>query len=213
METREAYNNWAGTYDTDINRTRDLEGESLRLVLKDLAVNNILEIGCGTGKNTDWLAMHCRNLQAVDFSESMLEVARKKNKHDHVQFTRADISQEWKFTSSDLIVCSLVLEHVADLDFIFRQAENNLNDNGIFYISELHPYKQLQGSRAKFEKEGEQIRLDYYVHHISDYFEVARLSSFQCMALKEFFDDEGHSLPRLVTYLFRKIKLNDKKQS
>ena len=66
-------------------------------------------------------------------------------------------------------------------------------------------YKQLQGSRAKFEKEGTILLLDYYIHHISDYYSAAKANNFICEDLKEWFDDdERNQLPRIVSYLFRK---------
>jgi hypothetical protein len=55
METKQAYNLWASQYDTDNNKTRDLEAQALRISLAGIPFNNCLEIGCGTGKNTVWL--------------------------------------------------------------------------------------------------------------------------------------------------------------
>ena len=52
---RQAYNIWADQYDTNKNKTRDLEGMALRKVLSSTSFGNTLEIGCGTGKNSEWL--------------------------------------------------------------------------------------------------------------------------------------------------------------
>jgi len=52
MNVKEAYKQWAKQYDTDQNKTRDLEALSLRETLKEINFKNGLEIGCGTGKNT-----------------------------------------------------------------------------------------------------------------------------------------------------------------
>ncbi len=59
MQTRDAYNNWSGTYDIVENKTRDLEAKAIRSILKEVQVDHILEIGCGTGKNTVWLVEKC----------------------------------------------------------------------------------------------------------------------------------------------------------
>ena len=41
---------------------------------------------------------------------------------------------------------------IEKIDFVFGQARKVLRANGLFYIGELHPFKQYQGSKARFEK-------------------------------------------------------------
>ncbi|MFN8165645.1 MAG: class I SAM-dependent methyltransferase [Bacteroidia bacterium] len=76
METKEAYNLWANQYDTNENKTRDLEALSLRETLSQMYFNHALELGCGTGKNTEWLVERVNTLTAVDFSTEMLAKAK-----------------------------------------------------------------------------------------------------------------------------------------
>lgn len=205
METKDAYNRWAKTYDSVLNKTRDLEVRAIRKVLNDFNCRHILEIGCGTGKNTEWLAEHCRILTALDFSEEMLNQARRKITDPKVTFKFADITRAWEQPAADLIACSLVLEHIEDIDFIFRQAAVNLTSGGKFYICELHPYKQSQGSRARFEEGEDTLHLEYFIHHISEYMTCAFNNGFTCSSLLEWFDgDDRAKTPRLVSYLFDK---------
>src|SRR5688572_24671179 len=114
MHTREAYNNWSDSYDAVVNKTRDLEAAAIRAVLKNVHVPAILEIGCGTGKNTGWLAEHGDHITAVDFSKQMLDVAKQKIKAGHIYFREADITKPWVLDQVNLITCSLVLEHIRD---------------------------------------------------------------------------------------------------
>ena len=51
-EIAAAYNDWAETYDIYPNRTRDLAAEVLRQVDLNLEGRKIVEVGCGTGRNT-----------------------------------------------------------------------------------------------------------------------------------------------------------------
>lgn len=107
---------------------------------------------------------------------------------------------------AELIACNLVLEHIHNLQFIFEQAALKLNTGGQFYICELHPYKQSQGSRAKFEEGKSVIHLEYFVHHISKYMVAALRNGFTCTDLQEWFDNnDPDRVARLVSYLFRKI--------
>ncbi len=55
MDVQEAYKYWSEQYDTNINKTRELEAISLRDTLSEIKFEKCLEIGCGTGKNTEWL--------------------------------------------------------------------------------------------------------------------------------------------------------------
>lgn len=205
MDTKDAYNEWAASYDKIENKTRDLEGIALKKILKSHSYESILELGCGTGKNTRWLSGKCNRLTAVDFSDEMLEVAKQKYNLPDVIFKNGDITQPWNFGNASLVTCSLVLEHICDVNHIFQQAYKTITPNGQLYICELHPYKQLQGSRAKFELNGKLLELEYFVHHISDYFLCAKENGFICLDLQEWFDSENRNhIPRLCSFLFKR---------
>jgi len=113
---KEAYKNWSEQYDTNINKTRDLEAISLRDMLCEIEFEKCLEIGCGTGKNTEWLITRGKRIVAVDISDEMLAIAKQKVTDKRVSFLKADVTESWDFTSEtfDLVVCSLVLEHIED---------------------------------------------------------------------------------------------------
>jgi ubiquinone/menaquinone biosynthesis C-methylase UbiE len=203
IQTQDAYNNWAKTYDTVINKTRDLEAIAIKSVLGNTSYHSILELGCGTGKNTVWLAEKCQILTAADFSAEMMAIAQQKVSSSGISFKQADITYAWDFPKADLITCSLILEHIENLDFIFEKATKTLKPGGQFYICELHPYKQLQGSRAKFEKDGDTHHLEYFIHHTSDYLNAAKEYGLTCTDLQEWFDDGDKTItPRLVSFLF-----------
>jgi ubiquinone/menaquinone biosynthesis C-methylase UbiE len=208
MDTRTLYNQWSGTYDEVENKTRDLEKLAAQQLLENISYTNVLELGCGTGKNTVWLSERAAHHLAVDLSEEMLARAKEKLQSSHVVFKQADITKPWDFvaTQPDLITCSLILEHIEDLNFIFKEAAGIINKNGYFYICELHPYKQYTGSKARFEtSEGLQV-LECFVHHVADYFAAAKRSGFACVELKEWFDEqERNNGPRLISFVFQKV--------
>ena len=56
MNTQSAYNIWANNYDEDINLTRDLDAEIVRNEFGKSKFDLILEVGCGTGKNTSFFS-------------------------------------------------------------------------------------------------------------------------------------------------------------
>ncbi len=206
MDNRKAYDQWSGDYDTMLNKTRDLEAIALRQTIAGIPMGRVLELGCGTGKNTEWLVTQAERLTGIDFSDAMLEKARSKITSDTVEWLGADIREEWPVPAQafDLVTCSLVLEHIADIDFIFKEARRVLSPKGVFYIGELHPFKQYQGSRARFETETCTIELECFVHHVSDFFNSAIKHHFQCLRLEEWFDEASQiKPPRLISFLFQ----------
>jgi ubiquinone/menaquinone biosynthesis C-methylase UbiE len=208
MNIQQAYNNWAHTYDTVENKTRDLEGLKLRETLSKVDFNTVLEIGCGTGKNTEWLLTRSKHVVAVDFSTEMLGKAKAKIKADNVEFVQADILKEWNFKPQaiDLITFSLVLEHIQNIDFVFKQARSFLRPGGFLYIGELHPFKQYQGSKARFETGEGIFELECFVHHVSGFFSAAQNNGLQCIESQEWFDhDDRTTTPRLLMMLFKAI--------
>src|SRR5258706_5964299 len=111
MNIQQAYTDWSATYDQDRNLTRDLDEIVTREMLANLRSNSTLEIGCGTGKNTELLAQISQYVSAVDFSLSMIEKARRKFLSDNEEFILAGISQPWGFfgRSFEFVLCNLVL--------------------------------------------------------------------------------------------------------
>ena len=207
MKIQAAYNTWADTYDAMRNQTRDTEAAAIRELLAEVDFAEVIEIGCGTGKNTEWLATRATQVTAVDFSTEMLNKARAKIGRDKVRFQQADITQQWAFVTQpvDLITCSLVLEHIQDVGFVFGQAGQALKPGGLFYIGELHPFKQYQGSKARFDDGTGIFELDCFVHHVSDFMAAGEASGFRCVALREWFDEHDRTNgPRILALLFQK---------
>jgi len=206
MNVQQAYNSWSETYDAVENKTRDIEAMALR---KSVSGENldILEIGCGTGKNTEFLQTKAAKLIGADFSAEMLEKAKAKIDAENVEFRQMDLREEWSFAenSFDLITCSLALEHIENIDFVFAQAARVLRNGGRFYIGELHPFKQYNGTKARFETGNGVFELECFVHHISEFFEAGTKNNFDVIELKEWFDeDDKTQIPRLLTMIFRK---------
>ena len=206
MDVKESYNNWADQYDTNVNKTRELEALALKERLANIRFENCLEIGCGTGKNTAWLLTKAEDITAVDLSVEMLSKAMAKIQPDKVSFIQADINQPWAFTNRqfDLITFSLVLEHIKDLDSVFKKASEKIKRGGYVYVGELHPFKQYSGSKARFETEGGEQIVPCFTHNLSDFTQAARKNGFSILDVNEYFDDNNKTLiPRILTMVFQ----------
>ncbi len=125
MNIENASNKWAEYYDEVENSTRDLDKSVLQNILPDLKNKIIVEAGCGTGKNTEWMSENAGEIFAFDFSEKMLRVARKKITKSNVYFRQQDLTNEWKYENGfcDIVTINLVLEHIKELQHIFKYPE------------------------------------------------------------------------------------------
>jgi ubiquinone/menaquinone biosynthesis C-methylase UbiE len=211
-EIAEAYDEWAETYDADPNRTRDLAAETLRRVNLDLAGRRVIEVGCGTGRNTEWLASRqagSTNILALDFSEAMLARARDRVNDPRVRFVQQDVRAPWPVvdSSADVVIAMLILEHVEHLAPVFAEAARALTTGGEFFVCELHPMRQLAGGQAQFDnsKTGERQRVPAFLHDVSDYVNAGLSSGFELKHLGEWRDADApaNSPPRLLSLKLR----------
>ena len=204
---KDDYNAWAYQYDNNINPTRDLDKIATIESLSNLNFFNVLELGCGSGKNTKWLITKADKLVGLDFSKNMLDLARNKITSKKVTFINTDLNDDWPVNdnSFDLATINLTLEHIEILDHIFNSLFMKLTQGGKCFVCELHPKKQLAGSKARFEENGTEIALDVFYHSELEYIESAEKAGFNLIAKKDWYDNEK-DVPRLISFLFEKPK-------
>jgi ubiquinone/menaquinone biosynthesis C-methylase UbiE len=201
-----AYDAWAASYDTDANRTRDLDAEVLRVTLRARRLGAALELGCGTGKNTAFLAAIAERVVAADFSPGMIAVARAKVHAPNVRFVRVDATAGWPLPAAtfDLVTFDLVLEHVADLRHVAAEAARVLRPGGELFVCELHPFRQYEGKQAHFVRGDAVHTVPAFVHHVADFVAAGLGAGLQLVELREHWhtDDAGRP-PRLLSLRFR----------
>jgi ubiquinone/menaquinone biosynthesis C-methylase UbiE len=200
------YDEWAETYDTVQNRTRDLAGEALREVNPSIAGRVVVEIGCGTGRNTHWLAQQSEGpaeIIALDFSEGMLERARTRVHDPRVRFLQHDIRAGWPLSddSADLVIVMLVLEHVRHLQPVFSEAARVLRAGGELFVCELHPARQMLGKQAQFTSAatGELKLVEAFLHRTEDYRMALAAVGFEVIRQDDWWDEDNNETPRLLS--------------
>jgi ubiquinone/menaquinone biosynthesis C-methylase UbiE len=204
-----AYTAWSSRYDSDRNLTRDLDAACTRRLLGDGPVGTLVEAGCGTGKNTRHYAEIASRVEALDFSAGMLAIARERAAAPHVHFQQADLSTTWPCddAQAEVVSFNLVLEHIQVLHGVFAEAARVLRPGGRVLVSELHPFKQYQGSQARFAgADGNEWRIDAHTHHVSDFLQAASAAGLELRQLDEWWHDEDGpgTVPRLLTLLLHK---------
>ncbi len=209
MSIELSYDRWSTIYDTNRNRTRDLDAQMMRTRFGGSRFHRVLELGCGTGKNTGLLAEVAEAVHAFDFSEGMLTQARTRVTSGNVVFQRQDLSNmPWpvESASADLATFNLVLEHIESLDPLFAEAARCLASGGVLHVSELHPFRQYEGTQARFEDAaGNEVKVAAFTHHVSEFVEAGRRAGMRLVQLKEWWHEEDVGRPpRLLTLEFVK---------
>ncbi|CAF1580093.1 unnamed protein product, partial [Didymodactylos carnosus] len=186
----------------------DLDEKITRKLLSNKQYDTVLELGCGTGKNTLFYSAIGKNVDSVDFCQSMLDIARLKVEQQaitNVIIYQTDLKQkQWSRESNyyDLCACNLMLEHIENIEPFFMEVNRILKINGEFFVSELHPYKQYLGTKANGV-------IQSFTHHISDFLHVGKKNGFTMKEMQEWWtndeETEHRTPPRLVTFIFEKM--------
>ncbi len=203
-----SYDEWAQTYDSTDNKTRDFDQKITIDILSQYSFRRVLELGCGTGKNTKWLVQHAEKVVGLDVSEEMLKIARTKIQSENVTFQKGDLNHLWDVEDNyfDLVTSSLTLEHIKELDPIFFQAYQKLQPDGLFFVCEYHPFRQYEGKKARYTSgTGEEIEITAFIHHTTDYVSGALKCGFTLVKMDEWFDEnQRDQTPRLISFVFQK---------
>jgi SAM-dependent methyltransferase len=95
-------------------------------------IDDILDLGCGTGRYTGSLAEHFKaSVVALDPSEKMLALARRKHSA-HVRCVQG-VGEAIPLPdgSVDMVFMSMVFHHFGDRDQVARECRRVLRDNGV----------------------------------------------------------------------------------
>lgn len=207
VPAREGYDRWSEIYDADDNPLVHLEEPRLRQLLGQVRGQSVLDLGCGTGRHTAWLAEHGAEVTALDFSTGMLDKARAKRGMEQVRFLVHDVAAPLPLPdqSHDRIVCGLVLDHVHSLEPYFAELRRLLKPSGAAVLSTVHPAMMLRGVQARFTDPmtGREIRPASASNQISDYVMAALNSNFTIDHLSEHTGDAelARRCPRAEKYI------------
>lgn len=130
-----------------------------------LPASTVLEIGCGYGRWTQYLADHCERLVAVDLSQECIEACRRRfMEASHASFHRNDgvslgmIEEEsvdfvFSFDALPLVDESTMAAYIAQLSRILRK-------EGVAFLhhSNLGAYRHWNGLMRRMPRLGDLLR-------------------------------------------------------
>src|ERR1700730_584267 len=125
-------------------RPDDEDGKEVAILLDALKrmgpFDTVLELGCGTGWWTQWLAQHARHVTAVDAAEEMLALNRERVNAANVRYVLADVFSWRPDRHYDLVFFAFWMSHAPGDRFsaFWQLVRVSLAVNGqVVFIDEL----------------------------------------------------------------------------
>ena len=116
--------------------------------------SRVLEIGCGDGYGTDYIADYCERIDAVDISESAIKKAQTIYKKDHCNFYVYDGKNlEFGDKTFDVVFSFHVIEHVDDVKLYLNNIKRVLKDSGKFILTTPSRTHRLTENQKPWNKE------------------------------------------------------------
>jgi 2-polyprenyl-3-methyl-5-hydroxy-6-metoxy-1,4-benzoquinol methylase len=106
--------------------------------------DRLLDVACGNGVTSRRLANVKANITAFDFSERMINLARKRDVQGDIDYRIIDATNREKLlelglASFDGALCNMALMDMADIDPLMNALPALLRPNGRFVFSVVHP--------------------------------------------------------------------------
>ena len=193
---------WAQVYDIQPNPLLTLEERKVTPLLPSVSGQNILDVGCGTGR---WLVklelLEPASLTGTDCSTAMLNRARLKVHPTTILENRQNSELPGEDASYSLVLASFVLSYLNDVALFARQCARVLRADGCLLISDMHPATAAERGWARsFHIDGAKIETEAHSRTLMEIISIFRENGFEVSVLIEpsfeepeklIFDDAG----------------------
>ena len=125
------------------------EWHELKRLLPDFTGKRVLDLGCGFGWHCRYASDHgAAAVIGVDLSEKMLEKAKADTHDESIHYVRAAMEDvDFPPASFEVVLSSLALHYVEELEPLVRRVYGWLAPGGDFVFSCEHPVFTAEGSQ------------------------------------------------------------------
>lgn len=186
IDVRAGYDRWSTIYDQRPSALVVLDRRYTLDHLNPRRGERILDAGCGTGAHVDSIGAVGAHPIGVDVSVGMLAAARVREAD--LQLVQADLGRQLPLAAGvfDAVLCSLVSEHLANLEVFFESAFGVLRTGGRMVFSAFHPEMAAAGVEAHFEVDGTEYRLGAELYTLDDYLEGISAAGFDELRWRDY---------------------------
>jgi SAM-dependent methyltransferase len=185
VDVRSGYGEWVSSYEQTVEDAMDIE--LLEALERVSWSGEAADLGCGTGRTGAWLREQgVEAIDGVDLTPEMLDVARSRGVHRRL--VEADVASSGLVSAAyDLVVTSLVDEHLAELRPLYSEAFRLAKPGATYVLVGYHPlFIMAAGMPTHFDSaSGEPVAIETHVHLLSDHTAAAFAAGWQLMELKE----------------------------
>lgn len=224
-ESKDIWNKNATFWDDNM---RDNSNEFHRIVIRPKVTellspkssDYILDIACGNGNYSAYLADSGISVVAFDYSEKLIELAKKRQEKylDKIEFCVADatskesllkLKRKNKFTKA---VCNMAIMDITDITPLIQTVYELLDDGGVFVFATQHPcFVSLTDKYMTAHQyygvaiEGQPEKQHYYHRSLQDIFNLCFKTGFVIDGFyEECFKDEKE-IPMVIIVRLKKI--------
>lgn len=193
VDVRSGYGEWVATYEDTVKDAMDIELLDGLQEVDWAAMSTAADLGCGTGRTGAWLRAHgVEAIDGVDLTPEMLDRARERGAHRSL--TEADVTDTGLDADAyDLVVTSLVDEHLADLRPLYAEAARLARPSGTYVLVGYHPqFIMATGMPTHYDSaSGEPVAIETHLHMLSDHASAALAAGWQLAEMSERLIDDA----------------------
>jgi 2-polyprenyl-3-methyl-5-hydroxy-6-metoxy-1,4-benzoquinol methylase len=120
---------------------------------KYAAQKTVLDLGCGEGYGSAYLAGFAKKVIAVDYSEEAIDYAKKKYVKNNLEFIALDVKDLAGSSLAADVVCSFqVIEHISDPGSYLEGVKKVMAPEGVFICSTCNMLDASPGSSVPLNK-------------------------------------------------------------
>lgn len=158
LDSAEGYDLAAEDYDKKEKYLNSFEKGKFLSLLLEIKNKKILDVGAGTGRVSLPLALAGAQVTALDISEKILELLKRKNKKITTVVGEAE-NLPFENESFDIVTAAFLIVHLKDPKIFFDEVYRVLKPDGLFLVSNIN---QKEPPVVK-TKEGD-IQIKSYYH-------------------------------------------------
>ena len=200
----DGYTAWSRSYDAPGTNPAIILDESLTdAVFAAAPRGRALDVACGSGRQVARLAALGYDVDGIDLTPAMLELAQRRCPDATLRVGGWD-QLPYEDGSFDLVTTALALCHAPDLGPPIAEMARVLRPGGWLVVSDIHPTSTTFGGAAGYpgDRLGHFPFVRNHVHSLSGYFAAFTANGLTVRALDEAFLDAEHAamLPSHLAY-------------